>query len=61
MNTNTYLLIGVFVAIIGIPILCIIVALIRACLCKESRTNENSNETRLEIINEEYTEIILNK
>ena len=46
MDTDTYLMIGVVVTIFGIPILCIIVGVIRACVCKENNTiqiNTNQN------------------
>ena len=56
MDTDTYLMIGVLVTIFAIPILCIIVGVIRACVCKDT----NTNQIKLETINEEYTEISVN-
>ena len=44
MDTDTYLMIGVLVTIFVIPILCIIVGVIRACVCRENNTIQiNSN------------------
>jgi hypothetical protein len=57
MDTDTYLMIGVVVTIFGIPILCIIVGVIRACVCRENNTIQINEEIKPETINEEYTEI----
>jgi len=57
MYTDTYLMIGVLVTIFAIPILCIIVGVIRACVCRENNINQINQEVKLEAINEEYTEI----
>jgi ethanolamine transporter EutH len=60
MDIDTYLMIGVLVTIFVIPILCIIVGVIRACVCRENNTNQINQEIKLETINEEYTEISVN-